>query len=193
MGEHPPTLSVKEGMKTTALPEIRIASPCHADWAEMTGNERSRFCASCQKNVYNLSAMTAKQASDLIRKKEGKLCVRYYLRRDGTILTRDCPVGLAAVRKQFFKIAAAFVGALALLGFGCKKDEEKPLTGSPTVQGGIAEPPHLMGDVAAPSQTNDVPQIMGEICPPQTNGIAAVLGSPEPPRPIMGKVAAPSN
>src|SRR5262245_26445583 len=96
-------------MKNNALPDIRIASPCHADWGKMTGDERSRFCGSCQKNVYNISAMTSKEASNLIREKEGKLCVRYFLRRDGTILTQDCPVGLAAVRKQILKIAAAFV------------------------------------------------------------------------------------
>ena len=182
-------------MNANLLPNIKIASPCHADWGQMTGNERTRFCASCQKNVFNLSAMTARQAADLIREKEGRLCVRYYLRRDGTILTRDCPVGLAAVRKQFLKIAAVFVGAFALLGFGCKKNDEKPPTGSPTVQGGIAEPLLWMGDVAVPPQTNQAVEIKGAIvCPPQTIAApTAVLGSPEPTRSIMGKVAAPSN
>jgi hypothetical protein len=148
--------------------------------------------------------MTARQGADLIKQKEGKLCVRYFLRGDGTILTQDCPVGLAAVRKQIFKIAAALVGAFALLGFGCNKEEPKPLTGEPTIQGG-ADPRQIMGDVAVPPRTNDVPQIMGEICPPQTNAApTAVMGSPVPApqtndasvivgRPIMGKVAAPAN
>jgi len=195
-------------MNNTALPEIKIASPCHADWGRMTGDERTRFCASCQKHVYNLSAMTAREGADLIRQKEGKLCVRYFVRNDGTILTQDCPVGLAAIRRQIFKIAAAFVGAFALLGFGCNKQESKPLTGETTIPGG-GDPRHLMGDVAVPPQTNqaveikgavvgppqthDVPLIMGEICPPAPTNAApnAVLGSPEPPRQILGKVAAP--
>src|SRR5438552_13559845 len=100
-------------MNENLLPNIKIASPCHANWGEMTGDERARFCGSCKKYVYNISAMTAKEASALIREKQGRLCVRYFLRSDGTILTQDCPVGLAAVRKQILKIAAAFVSVLA--------------------------------------------------------------------------------
>ena len=181
-------------MNNDALPRIKIASPCHANWAEMTGNERSRFCASCQKNVFNLSAMTARQAADLIREKEGRLCVRYYLRRDGTILTRDCPVGLAALRKQLLKIAAAFVSAFALLGFGCKNEDQPPLTGEPTIQGQTVETPHIMGDVAAPRETNQVREIKGEIFPvPRTNEVSVVVGRPATPHSIMGKIAAPTN
>ncbi len=194
MREHIPAFSVGWKMNSDMLPNIRIASPCHANWGEMTGDERTRFCASCQKSVYNLSAMTTRQAADLIREKEGRLCVRYYLRRDGTILTQDCPVGLAAVRKQLLKIAAAFVGILALAGFSCKKDEQKPLTGEPTILGQTVEQPHIMGDVAAPPQTNPVSPVMGTpIPPPQTNGVTEIKGEMVAPRPIMGKVAAPSN
>jgi hypothetical protein len=176
-------------MKTNPLANIRIASPCHADWAEMTGDERTRFCASCQKNVYNLSAMTAAQASNLIREKEGKLCVRYYLRRDGSILTQDCPVGLAAIRRQMFKIAAAFVSLLALAGFGCKKEEQPPLTGEPTL--GSPVPVQIMGDVAAPPQTNNVAEIKGEVyLPPQTNELREIKGKmAAPPQPVVGRVA----
>src|SRR5262245_10819613 len=82
------------------LANVRVASPCTARWADMTGDERARFCAQCQKHVYNLSEMTAEAASSLIREKEGKLCVRFYQRADGTVLTADCPVGTAAVVRR---------------------------------------------------------------------------------------------
>lgn len=153
-------------MNNNVLPHIKIASPCHANWEEMTGDERTRFCASCRKHVYNLSAMTAAQASNLIREKEGKLCVRYFLRSDGTILTQDCPVGLAAARRQLLKVAAAFVSLLALAGFGCKKEEQPPLTGEPTLLGSPA-PTQLMGDIAAPPQTNAVREIKGKVATPR--------------------------
>jgi len=75
---------------------IKIASPCDADWNRMQGDDRVRFCAHCQKNVYNLSALTRRDAEALIKEKEGNLCARFYRRADGTVLTQDCPVGLKA-------------------------------------------------------------------------------------------------
>jgi hypothetical protein len=71
------------------LEAIRIATPCSADWNKMQGDERARFCQTCAKNVYNPSGMTRDQAENLIR--EGDVCVRFYRRADGTILTDDCP------------------------------------------------------------------------------------------------------
>ena len=94
------------------LANIRVASPCPARWADMTGDDRARFCAQCQKHVYNLSEMTAEDASDLIREKEGKLCVRFFQRADGTVLTADCPVGAAAVWRRAKRLVAAGIALL---------------------------------------------------------------------------------
>lgn len=59
----------------------------------MEGDDRVRFCPECELNVYNLSAMTEEQALALVQEREGRLCVRFYQREDGTVLTSDCPVG----------------------------------------------------------------------------------------------------
>ena len=75
------------------LATLSVASPCPAPWDAMKGDQRVRFCESCQKNVYNLSAMTTAEAETLLGKVEGRLCVRFYRRTDGTVLTSDCPVG----------------------------------------------------------------------------------------------------
>ena len=86
----------------TAIPllaDVRVASPCHSSWNTMKGDEQTRYCGLCRKNVYNLSEMTRQEAENLIREKEGKLCVRYYQRADGTVLTKDCPIGVAVVRR----------------------------------------------------------------------------------------------
>ena len=102
------------------LDELQIASPCSASWSGMTGDDQSRFCGDCKKHVYNLSMLTRAEANELIREKEGKLCVRLYRRSDGTVLTSDCPKGLRAIRQQYLKTRvkfAAAVGSLvALLG-----------------------------------------------------------------------------
>ena len=106
------------------LEDVRVANPCHADWNMMDGNERVKFCGSCRKNVYNLSALTRLQAEDLIAEHEGEICVRYYQRADGTIMTQDCPVGLAMVRRaalaplKYLTAGTAFLLAYGACIFG---------------------------------------------------------------------------
>ena len=80
------------------LNNIRIASPCSANWDEMYGNDRMRHCGQCKLNVYNLSGMTRQEAEALVTYAEGRLCVRFYRRTDGTVITENCPVGWARVK-----------------------------------------------------------------------------------------------
>ena len=99
------------------LNNIKIASPCSADWNTMYGSERKRFCGECKLNVYNLSAMSIAEAEQLLMRSEGRLCVRYYRRADGTILTEDCPVGWAKVKRRLSRAATAVAAMLfAALG-----------------------------------------------------------------------------
>ena len=94
------------------LDHVRIASPCKADWDQMIGTDRMRFCGQCSLNVYNLSGMTRAEAESVIAANEGRLCVRFYRRRDGSIITQDCPVGLRAVHARvsyWMKATAAAV------------------------------------------------------------------------------------
>lgn len=89
------------------LSNIEIASPCPADWNEMYGDGRKRFCGDCKLNVYNLSDMTRVEAESLIINTEGRLCVRFYKRADGSVITQDCPVGWARVKQRTRMIATA--------------------------------------------------------------------------------------
>ncbi len=100
---------------TSPLEGVRVAAPCPADWDRMVGDERARFCDRCSLHVYNLSGMTRREAEALVTNAEGRLCVRYYSRPDGTILTQDCPVGLRAIRQKVTRVAGAFLSAV--LGF----------------------------------------------------------------------------
>jgi hypothetical protein len=94
---------------------VQIASPCPAKWDEMVGDDRSRFCSHCKLNVYNLSAMTEAEGERLIIEKEGKLCAHIFRRYDGTILTKDCPVGLRAARQRAIWLAMRAAAALAFI------------------------------------------------------------------------------
>jgi hypothetical protein len=88
------------------LENVRIAAPCPASWAEMEGDDRSRFCKDCKLNVYNVEAMSKDEAEALIEEREGRVCMRLYRRPDGKILTADCPTGVRRRRKRRIGIAA---------------------------------------------------------------------------------------
>jgi hypothetical protein len=91
---------------------ISVASPCKASWEQMAGDPNVRFCGACSKNVYSLDNLTTEEVRQLIVEKEGKLCWRFFVRRDGTVLTKDCPVGIKRVRQRMF---AAIATACALV------------------------------------------------------------------------------
>ena len=93
------------------LEHVEVAAPCKADWEQMIGSERMRFCGECNLNVYNLSGMTRFEAESLIARNEGRLCVRFYRRRDGSIITNDCPVGLRAIQRRVSYLAKAMIAA----------------------------------------------------------------------------------
>jgi hypothetical protein len=97
---------------TSPLDNLRIATPCSADWDQMFSfeDERVRFCSQCNLNVYNLSGMSRQEAETLITKAEGRLCVRFYRRADGSVLTQNCPVGLKAIKRRVAWIAQVVLG-----------------------------------------------------------------------------------
>src|SRR5687768_14375168 len=94
------------------LDRIKVAAPCKTEWHFMYGDDRVRFCGQCNLNVYNLSALTKEEAEDLIRRTEGRLCVRFYRRKDGTIITQNCPTGVRALTMRLCRLSAAAVAAL---------------------------------------------------------------------------------
>ena len=118
------------------LDNIKIASPCAMDWEAMIGVGRKRYCAECKLNVYNLSGMTRREAESLLINSEGRLCVRFYRRQDGSVLTQDCPVGWQTVKKRISRTAAAFASLVfaALSGIGlanyfAKSDKKNQIMG----------------------------------------------------------------
>jgi hypothetical protein len=81
----------------------------------MEGDERVRFCRLCSLNVYDFAGMTRAEVEALVAKTEGRLCGRLTRRADGTVLTKDCPVGLRAVRLRATRAAGAAFAALLSL------------------------------------------------------------------------------
>jgi hypothetical protein len=138
------------------LDNVRVASPCSSDWNQMVGDERVRFCAQCNLNVYNLSSMKRSEAEALISKTEGRLCVRYFQRRDGTILTNNCPVGLRAIKRRMSRAATATLSAVlsffAGLGIYAGIASESPPVRSNTM-GTVALPVNVQETMDQPVVT----------------------------------------
>jgi hypothetical protein len=122
---------------TSTLDDVRVAAPCSAEWDTMFGNERVRFCDQCQLNVYNLSEMSKAEAERLIGQAEGRLCIRFYRRRDGSIITRNCPVGLRAIKRRLSRVATAVASSVLsfIAGIGFYRLADKPLLVRPLIMG----------------------------------------------------------
>lgn len=106
---------------------LRIASPCSVGWETMSGDERVRRCHSCELNIYNIAEMTSKEIENLITNRENRVCIRLYKRVDGTVLTKDCPVGFRAYQKRAARLAGAALATILGLfsvSFGQKEDEK---------------------------------------------------------------------
>ncbi|MCU1277921.1 MAG: hypothetical protein JWM53_1467 [bacterium] len=158
---------------TTRLPvlleNLRIATPCQADWDDMAGDDRVRFCGRCEKNVYNLSAMTRDEAQALVGDREGRMCVRLYQRTDGTVLTADCPVGVRRERLRariWARVSGVAASAALLVGLWSGRARADLTVDGKKVT--ATKPP-------APSQ-------------PQQQAAIGTVAAPEPV-PLMGKVA----
>jgi hypothetical protein len=98
------------------LDRVSVASPCSARWEDMAGDAVTRHCGSCDLEVHNLSAMSRAEANAFLQSRAaGRVCARFYRRADGTVLTRDCPVGLSAARARAVRAAGRAAAALVML------------------------------------------------------------------------------
>jgi len=111
------------------LKSLQVASPCQANWEDMKGTDKVRFCQLCKLNVYNISEMTTVEAEQLLtrRCKFTRTCVRFYRRTDGTVLTQNCPIGLrrlkSASTQLWQRISAIVFWFFAVLSGALGKEE----------------------------------------------------------------------
>jgi ankyrin repeat protein len=94
---------------------VTIPAPCDADWDSMIGNDRVRLCEHCNLHVTNLSSLTRQEARRLVARSEGRLCVRFGQRPDGTALTKQMPHKFHQIGHRVSRVAAgAFMAALSV-------------------------------------------------------------------------------
>jgi Carboxypeptidase regulatory-like domain len=104
--------------KKSRLDSISVPKPCSEDWNKMSGGEKSRFCGVCEKNVYNISAMTAREADKLLFENTEKVCIRMEKDVRGKVktlksqlhqITRQAPIaaGVLSVTLAFSAVTLA--------------------------------------------------------------------------------------
>lgn len=161
------------------LESVRIASPCSVPWSSMEGDDRRRHCRQCDRAVYDLSSLSRDEAEALVGARAAtgeRLCVSFFVRQDGTVLTADCPVGLARVRRSLRRVGAllgALLGSVAGL-LGCTPPAEvmgapAPRTQVPTDPGEPEPAPReLMGDMYEPP-AHVQSTTVGEVAPAEAS------------------------
>ncbi|MFK7999255.1 MAG: hypothetical protein AB8H86_06640 [Polyangiales bacterium] len=104
---------------------LTVPEPCAEPWDEMSiKGEGRRHCDMCMQDVFDLSTMTQLDAEALVFENTGNVCVRFFRREDGTIVTSDCtPVRKRAltraaggVLKTGLRVASACLALLAAFG-----------------------------------------------------------------------------
>lgn len=171
LGQTPEAMNANE-----LLAKVRVASPCHARWEDMSGDERSRHCRQCDKRIYNFSAMSANEAAELIRATEGKLCGRFYRRADGTMLSADCPVGLERQRRRL-KVLCSTAATLLLSSLGVTAWSSVALQESDRPKGRFTQIcDDAMWKVKGWFVLNPPVVVMGVVCvPTKGNGASPVV------------------
>jgi len=160
-----------------SLDQISITTPCRMDWELMTGDDRTRFCDKCSKNVYNLSAMGESEAIELIQSKGDRICGRIFKRADGTVVTNTCPPAVPRRKRRFqFSIA----GLVVLITASASLCAAAPWIGK-HVQPLLDR----LSEKNTPATTAPIP-LMGDVVlmPPTSNAVTSIV-------PITGKVAPP--
>lgn len=138
--------------KKKFLDSVDVKSPCNESWDEMFGNDEVRFCSHCAKNVHNLSAMTKKKAEELVKKSEGKLCVRYIKTPEGKLITAS-PT-LTKITRRATIAASVLATSLTLSTMAYSQGEPiKPKDNSTQTQKDILKKDNEKQDLATNSGT----------------------------------------
>lgn len=116
-------------LEKQSINKVRIAALCKVSWDQMSEDGRIRQCALCKKNVYNISAMTEKHALRFVQENENKSWVWLYKRKDGTVISDNCPEGLRTIRDRCRKAVLAVI--LGLLWGAALASHAQGLVGAP--------------------------------------------------------------
>lgn len=110
--------------RNETLNRLVIPSPCLESWQAMSGDGHTRFCSQCQKHVYDLAALEAREIEALVEATQGRFCARITRDRFGRMITREPDVPpfhlppALSVRRASPVVAAVVTAVVGLTGAG---------------------------------------------------------------------------
>ena len=116
-----------------------ISFSCPKIWEQMHGDEKTRFCDVCQKNVHNLSMMNQEERRTLLASTGESPCVAYFKHLndapiDVTALAETHPLKHMLTQAALLSMSAVAMSSIAMnartLWKAGAKDQEAPTTGS---------------------------------------------------------------
>ena len=111
--------------KKSFIDSVEVKSPCSEEWNKMHGTDKVRFCSHCSTSVNNLSEMTRKQATRLVRASGGKLCIRYIA--DPKTKRPLFAEQLLQITRRAPSVAAGVMGASIALSSHAYAQESSPV------------------------------------------------------------------
>jgi hypothetical protein len=164
------------------LERVVVAAPCPMSWDNMSGDDKVRHCSGCERNVYNLSAMSDTEAESFLQVNGSSQCLTFYRRADGTVMTDNCPRGLKAIRDRitlWSRVAAGFVASVISFGVSAdaQKSSERVQKTLQNQQNNSSPPPGVGGAVWIPPAGSDANS--GQAQTPKQN-VNRTLGEPMP-------------
>jgi hypothetical protein len=97
-----------------------IRQKCTADWEQMRGDDKRRFCEHCRRYVHNVSAMSREEREVFATPAGMQECIFYSQRPDGGVADLSF---LARLRRwiPIFRLAcwSALIGVLPMTLTGC--------------------------------------------------------------------------
>jgi hypothetical protein len=95
--------------RRSPLELIAIETPCRERWDAMKGDDVTRRCGRCQRDVHDLSRMTEAEIEALFARAGASPCVRLRRRPDGRVVTADCPVEPPSLARRTARALSAGV------------------------------------------------------------------------------------
>ncbi len=113
---------------------IEIPKPCSLQWDELTGDNQSRYCTVCQKNVIAVAEQDLEQLAKLF---SGPTlpCVMVQRHSNGQVITAENRRSLRGLARVWSSITWAIVAILGSVGMsGCGvKTTGVPVIGTKTM------------------------------------------------------------
>ncbi|MGC4093267.1 MAG: hypothetical protein QM756_36330 [Polyangiaceae bacterium] len=163
---------------------LDLPNPCDVEWDSMQGDDRTRFCGACGRNVVNLSVLSADEAVEAV---ENGSCVSFECRSDATIVTHTEDRPRSSSAGLVLMVAATLAATL-----GCTRRGGSDVAALPPPEATVAR-----NEIAPPSAAPEVTPTptsspeTSESCPLPSASAQASPPTPSssPPVRLRGKPA----